>query len=521
VITAVIFYAPLFASILGFYAGLVLFAAVLGQSLWKHPSLLSPQEYQIERIKAHPVGVGEFPPDVAWPNYIFKQAGIDRHLVRVNLGKQYRRFWRWPRDTFVLGKHGNRFWWWAILPVSLSVMGFMLVGGAVAWACYWVYWAVVTSIMTVNGSIAGALRSYLHAAETRRRETRHAHASCMNCFHVTPWPAYRCPGCSMLHQDVRPGRLGLFFRRCECGYRFPVGASRTGWRLTAVCKRCGEPLAEGAGAIRDIRVPIFGDTSAGKTRFLYASLNSVLLSAKEAGIPAAFPDESSLEHADLGFDIIRSGQDTGKTSATVPVSVSCRLGTGRGSDLIHLFDAAGEHFRDAQRYDSLRFLDDGQALVYVLDPFSIGEVRARLAGYNATVIRDAHAAAGDPEIAYGEVVSRLRDGGVPAGSQLLAIVISKSDLLRAAGLNLPSDSAEIAEWLTEVGQHNIVMSARREFAEVRYFTVASQNVTPDRLDDPAAPLHWLLTAHGVRLPTYSAALSPPSGASRQTAGTSS
>jgi len=520
-ILAVIFYAPLFAAILGFYAGFGLFLAVLGQSLWRQPALVSPQEYQIERIRARPAGVGEFPPDVAWPNYIFKQAGVDRHLVRVNLAKQYRRFWKWPRDTFVRGRHGSRFWWWVILPVSLSVMAFMLVGGACAWACYWVYWAVVTSMMTVNGAVAGALRSYLRTVEARRRETRHAHASCMNCFHVTPWPAYRCPRCSMPHQDVRPGRLGLFFRRCECGARFPTMASRAGWRLTGVCKRCGEPLAEGAGAVRDIRVPIFGDTSAGKTRFLYASLNSVLRSASQAGLSYGFPDQSSHEHADLGFDLIRSGQDTAKTSATVPVSVSCRLGTGRGSDLIHLFDAAGEHFRDAQRYDSLRFLDDAQALVYVLDPFSIGEVRARLAGYNATVIRQAHAAAGDPEIAYGEVVSRLRDGGVPAGSQRLAIVISKADLLHAAGMELPSGSAEIAEWLADVGQHNIVMSARREFAEVRYFTVASQDVAADRRDDPGVPLRWLLTAHGVRLPADAASPPQPSGAPRHTAGTPS
>jgi hypothetical protein len=520
-VSAIIFYAPVFAAILGFYAGFILFVGVLGQSLWKHPSLLSPQEYQIERIKARPVRAGEFPPDLAWPNYIFRQAGIDRHVVRVNLGKQLRRFWKWPNNTFFAGRNGNRFWWWVVLPVSLSVMGFMLVGSAVAWACYWAYWAVVTSLMTVNGTISGALRSSLRAAEARRRETRHAHASCMNCFHVTPWPAYKCPRCSLLHHDVRPGRLGLFFRRCECGCRFPTMASRAGWKLAAVCKRCGQPLAEGAGAVRDIRVPIFGDTQAGKTRFLYASLNSVLLSAQQAGITASFPDETSREHAELGFDVIRSGQDTGKTSATVPVSVSCRLGTGRGSDLIHLFDAAGEHFRDAQRYDSLKFLDDGQAMVYVLDPFSIGEVRARVAGYNTTVIRQAHAAAGDPEIAYGEVVSRLRDGGVPAGSQRLAIVISKADLLRATGLVLPSESAAIAQWLTDVGLHNIVMSARREFAEVRYFTVASQNVAADHLDDPGVPLHWLLTAHGVRLPASTAALPRPSTTPRHTAGTRS
>jgi hypothetical protein len=78
--------------------------------------------------------------------------------------------------------------------------------------------------------------------------------------------------------------------------------------------------------------------------------------------------------------------------------------------------------------------------------------------------------------------------------------VSKADLLRSAGLVVPAGSDEIARWLWDSGVHNLVISAPREFAEVRFFTVASQNVRPGGLDDPGAPLRWLLTAHGVRLP---------------------
>ena len=269
--------------------------------------------------------------------------------------------------------------------------------------------------------------------------------------------------------------------------------------------------------MRDIRIPVFGDKSAGKTRFVYASLNSLMHSAQQAHIPVSFPDRSSEEQADVGLDLIRSGRDTFATSATVPVALTVRLREGRKSDLVHLFDAAGEHYRDAQRYDTLKFLDDGQGLVYVLDPFSIGTVQDRLAGHNAAVIRQAHAAAGDPEIAYGEVMSRLRDGGVAPASQRLAVVISKADLLHGTGLDLPSESAAIAGWLTDAGMHNLVMSAQREFAEVRYFTVASQDVTVGQPDDPGVPLRWLLTAHGVRLPADAAVTSRPSPAHRRPA----
>ena len=508
---------------LGSLFGLALFLVALGNGLWRRPSLLSPQEYQAERVKAHPVGTGKFPPDPAWPLYTVRQAGLDLSVVGRNLNDLYRRTWRWPSDTFFRGKHGSLLWWWALLlPVTVTVLEVLLAAGVSALLCYGVYWLVVTACIAVNGTASGLIRWYLDAADARRREKMHTHASCMTCFHVTPWPAYRCPGCSTPHHDVRPGRLGLFFRRCQCGTRFPTMASRAAWQMTAVCKRtdCQQPLAEGAGAVRDIRIPVFGDTSAGKTRFLYAALNSLLLTAQQAHIPVSFPDQSSQDQADLGLDLIRSGQDTVKTSATVPVAVTLRLREGRGSDLVHLFDAAGEHFRDAQRYDSLRFLDDSQGLVYVLDPFSIGPVRDQLAGHNAATIRLAHAAANDPEIAYGEVISRLRDGGVPVASQRLAVVISKADLLRGTGMALPSESGAIVGWLEDNGLHNLVMSARREFDEVRFFAVASQDVAARAAggsEDPGVPLRWLLTVHGVRLPA-DAALGPPNPAPRRPAG---
>jgi hypothetical protein len=488
---------------LGSAAGVVCFLLALRQGLWRSPSLVTPAAYKTEQLKAHPPGVGEFPPDLAWPFYTFRQAGVDLRTVRHSLGQLLRRAWQRPADTFFRGRHGSLLLWWTLLlPLTAVVLILLLQATLSAWACYGVYWLVVNACVTIDGAAAGLICSVLRAVEAQRRARRHTHASCMKCFHVSPWPAFRCPGCLSLHHDVQPGRLGLFFRRCECGTRFPTMASRATWQLTAVCQRtdCQQPLPEGAGAVRDLRIPIFGDTSAGKTRFLYASLNSLLATARPAGIPVTFPDQSSEDQVSLGLDLIRSGQDTAKTSAVTPAAVTGRLRDGRAADLVHLFDAAGEHFRDAQRYDSLRFLDDSQGLVYVLDPFSIPAVQDQLAGQNSAAIRLAHAAAGDPEIAYGEVISRLRDGGVPAASQRLAVVVSKADLLRGAGLAVPSGSDALAAWLDEQGMYNLLQSARREFAEVRYFAVASQDTAAAAADDPGVPLHWLLTAHGVRLP---------------------
>jgi hypothetical protein len=47
----------------------------------------------------------------------------------------------------------------------------------------------------------------------------------------------------------------------------------------------------------------------------------------------------------------------------------------------------------------------------------------------------------------------------------------------------------------------VVLAARQEFAEVRYFTVASlaaSVTTPDT--EPGLPLRWLLRSRGLKLP---------------------
>jgi hypothetical protein len=480
--------------------GVILFVIGLIQALVSDPDLIAPAADRAEQVKANPVGPGQFKPDLAWPFYPFRQSRADLDRTRANVARANGAVWHGPADAF-FGSLG----WWFVFPIPITVLAFLLVAILASCFSYLVYWLVTTVCTVASLVLLVPAAAILRGAERWRRGRVRSEAFCVRCFHANPWPAYRCPTCLILHHDVRPGRLGLLIRRCECGTHLPTMASRAAWRLTAVCKRCEESLPRGMGAVRDVRVPVFGDTSAGKTRFLYASLNSLLLTAREAHITVSFPDDGSRELAEFGLGLIRSGRETAKTSTTAPVALTCQLGTGRGSALVHLFDAAGEHFQDAQRNEALRFLDEGQGLVYVLDPFSIGTVRNQLSSHDAAAIRLAHAAVGDPELAYDEVTLRLRETGVSASAQRLAVVVSKADLMRSAGLTPPARSDEIAQWLMDAGVHNLVMSARREFAEVRFFTVASQDVKPAGADDPGTPLRWLLTAHGVRLPADPAA----------------
>lgn len=477
---------------IGILVGVVLSAASLVAGLARRPNLIAASAYQAERVKAHPLATGQFGPDVAWPFYPLRQMRADLARVEAERRARYRKLWKWPFTLFI---------WILFAPVSVAALLCLLVAGLTTLLLAGLFALVMWICAGVTTAVFGAGVLLLRGAEGAWHARMRTEASCPHCYHVTPRPAYRCPGCQRLHRDVRPGRLGLFTRRCTCGTLLPTMVLRAAWHLEAVCQKCGKPLRAGSAALRDVRVPIFGDTSAGKTRFLYAGLDSLISATARAGVPFSFPDEESQDQATVALGLIRSGQDTVKTSQTLPTAVTCRLGTGAGSTLVHLFDTAGENYRDAQLYDSLGFLDRGHGLVYVLDPFSVGAIRDRMAGQSAPVVQMAHAAAGDPETAYNEVVSRLRDSGVKAAEQRLAIVVSKADLLVAGGIESPEDSAAIADWLNAMGVHNLVLSARREFAEVRYFTVASLAATQaSRGHNPGAPLRWLLASRGVRLP---------------------
>jgi hypothetical protein len=331
---------------------------------------------------------------------------------------------------------------------------------------------------------------------------RHTSASCPECFYVSTRPAYKCGGCGRLHRDLRPSRLGVFNRRCECGDLMPTMTIRAAWTEMAVCQRCEEPLRQGAAAVRDIRLPIFGDVAAGKTRFLYAALDSMHHLGTTHAITVSFPDTDSQRRADTAVTTIRTSARTVKTDPTHPSALSFRLGTGNTSSLIHMFDAAGELYNSPDEYDEVSFLDTGHGLVYVIDPFTLNAIQGMVSGFVPASEHLDAAQNKDPELAYSQVVTRLRGGGVKAKAQRLAIVVSKTDVLFSCAVDFPTESEAIANWLMDNGLHNIVLAAPNEFAEVRYFAVASvaaATVTPER--DAGAPVRWLLRKQGVKLPT--------------------
>ncbi|WP_190818067.1 TRAFAC clade GTPase domain-containing protein [Saccharopolyspora pogona] len=441
---------------------------------------------------------GPFPRDWAWPSYLAAQWRRDLIAAWHNGSGFIVRGWRWG---FNYG-NGSKLKWVSI-GLTILVWSGVTLGAvlgavevvvicAIALGLGWLGWAAVV----------GALRGYDHVV----RRMRKASGSCPVCYHVMAVPAYRCSACQVVHHDIRPGVLGAASRTCGCGAKLPTTVLRASRQLEALCQRCDRPLRGGSGAVTDIRMPVFGPVSAGKTRLVHAGLVTLRDVAAAEGVVLDFVDDTSRQAFQHGEQLIASGGDTAKTPAgQLPPAITVRFtrggsGRSRGQALVHLFDAAGEFYLDRDDNSELEFLDHAGGLVFVVDPFAIGWVRDQLGGALESRLVEAHPANGDPEQVYHVTARRLRDYGVETERRALAIAVVKADLLTDLPWAADLCAGAVRGWLNTAGLDNLVLAAERDFAEVRYFVVSSVTGTrPGHRLTPAAPFRWLLGRGGFAL----------------------
>ena len=74
--------------------GVALFAIALVRALVLDSDLIVPAADQAEQQDAHPVRPGEFPPDLAWPFYPFRQSRADVARTRRNVAGNNSAVWR-------------------------------------------------------------------------------------------------------------------------------------------------------------------------------------------------------------------------------------------------------------------------------------------------------------------------------------------------------------------------------------------------------------------------------------------
>lgn len=469
-------------------AGLVVGAAV---ALWSYlRALLLPRPEHT--VTAMTPGwfmrrpVGSAPPDHARPHYFCGQASQD---IMVSLGTPnlvaFRLLSATVRRLVALRLLNTLAW-----PIALPATAFAL-ATAIGLYATWLTLAVLVLGVNVVGWLVGwAMIGVARSADRAVQWWRGASASCPQCHGWTRIPAYRCGNlrCDRIHRDLRSSWLGILWRRCECGGRMPASLLRAGRRLTPRCPWCDERLHDRAAVVGEVTIAISGGPGVGKTHLLRASLTSLAIASEAGWVPA---DDQS---AAWFTNVLTRPERSTPTAPAKAVRVSIRRADGHRAAYLNLYDAAGIHYLNDHSGAPLAYLGTTTAHLFALDPTSIAAARDRLAPAPRPASTDA-------ELPYRSLVAKILRYGLNTRRCSLAVVITKVDLLIAAGtVNLPAHLADQSgwtrSWLRDVGLANLVRAAEGDFKQVRYFLAARRDAVPNDLDpaglDPARPIAWLV-----------------------------
>lgn len=353
--------------------------------------------------------------------------------------------------------------------------------------------------LMVVGLATGVVRAIgltLRGVDSAILRIKNIRMICPVCSERVPYPGYVCPGpgCTRRHRDVRPGRFGIFRRRCRCGHTMPTLLLFGSSRMDAFCPDHGHPMEHRPGEAPEIVLPLFGATGAGKTRLLY-SMVAQLRAWDEAGLlKAEFADSDTTRELRAAEAILRSGSTTALTPVRLPRAHVIRLTSGTGTRILHMFDAAGERFYHSERTQELRYLGRARTLLLVIDPLSVDSLWARLPAERQAELAPVRSAAPSPDLAYQQTHQEIEAMGVHLRQVRLAVVFSRGDLVAAP-------DGEVAAWAChELGLGNLIRSTRLNFKETRFFRTAAQ-LRDGVIDESVVTLmHWVMADSGVALP---------------------
>lgn len=448
--------------------------------------------------------------DNAWPGYLTGQ--LERDIV-VALGWPRRQVWTlWRRAGEWARPRGIALA--VAVPVVPPPVGFLVAVTAGAYGA-WLAFAAASEVVAVVPRLARwAAIAALRVSDTSVRWWHGAAATCPSCRGVTRLPAYRCrsPRCDGIHRDLRPGRLGIWSRRCHCDSgRLPTTVLRAAPAMTPVCPACGYLLHERAGAAPDARIAVSGGPAVGKTQLLMSAMAKM---TEGAAPPPAW--ESADEYSTIWLHDARELMAQWPRREPAPtaelVLLTLRGGVPPRQRYVHFIDLGGQYFMTAANDPALRHLGMTCRHLLVLDPTTIPSVHERFdpaalirgqadGADSRTAGKEASSSAA--ELPYHVLVSELNRSGARTRRVSLAVVITKADLLAKQGLAPEPDPAQtlshrLRAWLCAAGLRNLVEMAEDDFGNVRYFLVGLGMESTD----PVAPFTWLLNRHrrGVTIP---------------------
>lgn len=433
--------------------------------------------------------------DGGWPGYLSRQ--VDRDVLAAIA---------WP------GHEANR--WLAagskqassnpglligLLPATPGLFAFFVgvMAGVYAW------WAVLAAAVEGVAILPRLARLFaigaLRAVDASVRWWRGAALTCPGCRHVAWLPAYPCDDdrCAVVHHDLRPGRLGVLVRRCQCGTPLPTMVLRAARVLRPACPSCGDPLPPRVGVITDVRIALAGGAAVGKTRLL------VRAAVEMTGPEWASPWEPADQHTTTWLRGVQATAGEPHPDGPEPLGehrlLTFRRHTRGESQYFHVADVDGRNFETDSSISELWQIGSTRRHLLVLDATLFPSIRDRLypsgsTGRGSGMLSNdlwADTRVAKLELPYRLLVTQLNRLGARTRRCSLALVITKADCLTGHDLVPGRDAGvtsakEIREWLRTTELHVLVEAAEHDFARVRCFLAG------EGLADAAAPFEWLL-----------------------------
>ncbi|HEX6468505.1 MAG TPA: hypothetical protein VF069_05365 [Streptosporangiaceae bacterium] len=418
-----------------------------------------------------------------------REAGGEPAYRHYLLGQVWRDWWSIARTTVPRVRGAARraltattrtllgsVWGFFTFPLWLAICGGIVLAAvpvAVLGAALALLYAVVAAV-GLAGWLAGAL--VLAAVERVFMAYGRILQTCPHpfCYAKIALPMYECPSCGARHRRLAPNRWGAFRHVCRCGARLPTTIPLGRYRLTAYCPHCAGRLPERIGRVRVEPLPFIGGPAAGKTTFMFLAIRAVSRRAHAAGGRVAFVEPRHAQAYAGALGEFRRGGQLAKTGPELPLATMVDVDLpGPGRRILYVFDPAGEHFTGATQVESLRYLDHGEALLFVIDPFALPEVRRAMdADESERVAKAAATSDEDPSDTLQRVLNELRSRPDQGRQKRIAVVVTKADLVRgtAIGGALCAEAApDVRAWLGGLGMGNTIRTLDQAAGQVRYF----------------------------------------------------
>jgi hypothetical protein len=411
----------------------------------------------------------------AYKQYLFGQMWADvrqvaRLFVRYQRASLHSAFEKRAKPRFVPEQAPEDVNWpFGIAYVVAIGLGFLLAT------------VVLTAVAAVQAAAFGILMALsialvylLRVVDTGLLQLRGIRITCSNPkdFGRVPYPSYKCPTCGAMHHDVRPGRYGVLKRTCACGNRMPTLLMLGSHGMPGYCPKCHEPLPPGSGEAREIVLPVFGASNAGKTQLMVL----LALAAQErAGQSVEPADEYTKDWInEQSRQLSRNGMPQ-KTAKELHPPYVLRIRSGRRySRTLKIFDVAGEIFDTTELIDGLRYAMAAHTFVFVLDPLAIEafwcsldeELRTKLASVRS--LRE-------PANIFENATVAFEHMGLALDRTRLVVAVSKADLVEPALVQAGvHGDASLRTWLYEdLDQINMLNAMDQRFAGVEFVLVSA------------------------------------------------